>query len=54
MRWTRVRAGDHECGVCLGNSLFYGMLGVGITTMKFASEVVNFGFAAIVFVWRIV
>ena len=42
MRWTRVRAGDHECGVCLGNSVFYGILGVCITTAKFASEVVKF------------
>jgi len=40
--WTRVGAGDHECGVCLGNYVFNGMLGVSITTTKLASEVVKF------------
>ena len=42
--WTRVGAGDHECGVCLGNSSFNGVSEVRITTTKFASEVVQFGF----------
>jgi len=33
---------DHECRVCLDNFFFYGVLGVGITTVKFASQVVKF------------
>ena len=28
--------------VCLGNSVFYGVLGVGITAAKFESQVVQF------------
>ena len=36
----------------LGNSVFDGVLGVSITTTKFAPEVIKF--AAIVLVWRTV
>ena len=38
--------------VCLSNSVFNGARGVGITTAKLTSEVVQF--AVIVFVWRTV
>jgi len=33
---------DHECRVCRDNFVFYGVLGVDITTVKFASQVVKF------------
>ena len=39
---TRVGAGNHECGMCLGNSVFNGVLGVSITEAKFAPEVAKF------------
>ena len=40
---TRVSARDHECGMCLGNSVCDGVLGVSINTAKFASKVIKFG-----------
>ena len=33
---------NHGCEMCLGNSVFNGVLGVSITTAKFAPEVVKF------------
>jgi len=39
--YRRVGTDDHECGVCLSNSVFKSVLGVGITATKFASEVVK-------------
>jgi len=35
-------AGNHGCGMCLGNSVFSSVLGMSITATKFASEVVKF------------
>jgi len=32
----------HKCEVGLGNAVFYGMVGLGITAAKFASQVVQF------------
>jgi len=37
-----VGGGDQERGVCLGNSIFYGVLRMGIPAAKFAPQVVKF------------
>jgi len=39
---TRVSVENHECGVCLGNSVFDGVLGLSITAAKFAPEIIKF------------